>query len=233
MTQTRLARVRAGPVASLVPEGLRAFAVPSTLPRDRSRRATASTSWPRSARASPTRRPSSRAWRCCWSSARRPRQVRTTGYRSTPRRRASGPERAGAARRAGQQEDLAFARAFADLAVTVERPRPAREPGPYAAGILGRVEERDGRGRRIHHPRWRLHLDRVPGEDRLDRNPHVPDVALEPRRPDQVGDPTCLPSCEGRPGLGDLEGEGVARHLDADQLAAHAPRPPAGARPCR
>jgi len=32
VTQTRLARVRAGPVASLVPEGLRAFAVPSTLP---------------------------------------------------------------------------------------------------------------------------------------------------------------------------------------------------------
>jgi len=32
LTRTRLARVRAGPVASLVPQGLRAFAVPSTLP---------------------------------------------------------------------------------------------------------------------------------------------------------------------------------------------------------
>jgi Flp pilus assembly protein CpaB len=32
VTRTRLARVRAGPVASLVPQGLRAFAVPSTLP---------------------------------------------------------------------------------------------------------------------------------------------------------------------------------------------------------
>jgi pilus assembly protein CpaB len=32
VTQTRLARVRAGPVASLVPRGLRAFAVPSSLP---------------------------------------------------------------------------------------------------------------------------------------------------------------------------------------------------------
>src|SRR5262245_56176456 len=32
VTRTRLARVRAGPVASLVPEGLRAFAVPSSLP---------------------------------------------------------------------------------------------------------------------------------------------------------------------------------------------------------
>ena len=32
LTQTRLARVRAGPVASLIPEGLRAFAVPTTLP---------------------------------------------------------------------------------------------------------------------------------------------------------------------------------------------------------
>jgi Flp pilus assembly protein CpaB len=32
VTKTRLARVRAGPVASLIPEGLRAFAVPSTLP---------------------------------------------------------------------------------------------------------------------------------------------------------------------------------------------------------
>jgi Flp pilus assembly protein CpaB len=32
VTQTRLARVRAGPVASLIPEGLRAFAVPSSLP---------------------------------------------------------------------------------------------------------------------------------------------------------------------------------------------------------
>jgi Flp pilus assembly protein CpaB len=32
MTQTRLARVRAGPVASLVPQGLRAFAVPTSLP---------------------------------------------------------------------------------------------------------------------------------------------------------------------------------------------------------
>jgi Flp pilus assembly protein CpaB len=32
VTQTRLARVRAGPVASLVPEGLRAFAVPTSLP---------------------------------------------------------------------------------------------------------------------------------------------------------------------------------------------------------
>lgn len=32
VTETRLARVRAGPVASLVPEGLRAFAVPSSLP---------------------------------------------------------------------------------------------------------------------------------------------------------------------------------------------------------
>ena len=29
---TRLARVRAGPVASLIPEGLRAFAVPTSLP---------------------------------------------------------------------------------------------------------------------------------------------------------------------------------------------------------
>ena len=33
VTETRLARVRAGPVASLVPQGLRAFAVPTTLPR--------------------------------------------------------------------------------------------------------------------------------------------------------------------------------------------------------
>jgi Flp pilus assembly protein CpaB len=33
VTDTRLARVREGPVASLTPEGLRAFAVPSTLPR--------------------------------------------------------------------------------------------------------------------------------------------------------------------------------------------------------
>jgi Flp pilus assembly protein CpaB len=32
VTQTRLARVRAGPVASLVPRGLRAFAVPTSLP---------------------------------------------------------------------------------------------------------------------------------------------------------------------------------------------------------
>src|SRR5712691_2262057 len=32
VTETRLARVRAGPVASLIPEGLRAFAVPTTLP---------------------------------------------------------------------------------------------------------------------------------------------------------------------------------------------------------
>lgn len=32
VTATRLARVRAGPVASLVPPGLRAFAVPSSLP---------------------------------------------------------------------------------------------------------------------------------------------------------------------------------------------------------
>ncbi len=32
VTRTRLARVRAGPVASLVPAGLRAFAVPSSLP---------------------------------------------------------------------------------------------------------------------------------------------------------------------------------------------------------
>ena len=32
VTRTRLARVRAGPVASLIPEGLRAFAVPSSLP---------------------------------------------------------------------------------------------------------------------------------------------------------------------------------------------------------
>jgi Flp pilus assembly protein CpaB len=32
LTQTRLARVRAGPVASLLPEGLRAFAVPTSLP---------------------------------------------------------------------------------------------------------------------------------------------------------------------------------------------------------
>src|SRR5207245_2589581 len=32
VTKTRLARVRAGPVASLIPEGLRAFAVPTTLP---------------------------------------------------------------------------------------------------------------------------------------------------------------------------------------------------------
>ena len=31
-TQTRLARVRAGPVASLIPQGLRAFAVPTSLP---------------------------------------------------------------------------------------------------------------------------------------------------------------------------------------------------------
>lgn len=33
VTMSRLARVRAGPVASLIPEGLRAFAVPTTLPR--------------------------------------------------------------------------------------------------------------------------------------------------------------------------------------------------------
>jgi pilus assembly protein CpaB len=33
VTQTRLARVRAGPVASLVPRGLRAFAVPTSLPQ--------------------------------------------------------------------------------------------------------------------------------------------------------------------------------------------------------
>jgi Flp pilus assembly protein CpaB len=33
VTETRLARVREGPVASLTPEGLRAFAVPSSLPR--------------------------------------------------------------------------------------------------------------------------------------------------------------------------------------------------------
>jgi pilus assembly protein CpaB len=32
VTRTRLARVRAGPVASLVPQGLRAFAVPTSLP---------------------------------------------------------------------------------------------------------------------------------------------------------------------------------------------------------
>jgi Flp pilus assembly protein CpaB len=31
-TRTRLARVRAGPVASLIPQGLRAFAVPTSLP---------------------------------------------------------------------------------------------------------------------------------------------------------------------------------------------------------
>ena len=33
VTETRLARVRAGPVASLIPAGLRAFAVPTSLPR--------------------------------------------------------------------------------------------------------------------------------------------------------------------------------------------------------
>ncbi len=33
VTETRLARVRAGPVASLVPAGFRAFAVPTSLPR--------------------------------------------------------------------------------------------------------------------------------------------------------------------------------------------------------
>ena len=33
VTMSRLARVRAGPVASLIPEGLRAFAVPTSLPR--------------------------------------------------------------------------------------------------------------------------------------------------------------------------------------------------------
>lgn len=33
VTQTRLTRVRAGPVASLTPEGLRAFAVPTSLPQ--------------------------------------------------------------------------------------------------------------------------------------------------------------------------------------------------------
>jgi Flp pilus assembly protein CpaB len=33
VTETRLARVRAGPVASLTPEGLRAFAVPTSQPR--------------------------------------------------------------------------------------------------------------------------------------------------------------------------------------------------------
>ncbi len=32
VTESRLARVRAGPVASLIPQGLRAFAVPTTLP---------------------------------------------------------------------------------------------------------------------------------------------------------------------------------------------------------
>jgi Flp pilus assembly protein CpaB len=32
VTESRLARVRAGPVASLIPEGLRAFAVPTSLP---------------------------------------------------------------------------------------------------------------------------------------------------------------------------------------------------------
>jgi len=32
VTKSRLARVRAGPVASLIPEGLRAFAVPTSLP---------------------------------------------------------------------------------------------------------------------------------------------------------------------------------------------------------
>ncbi len=32
VTQSRLARVRAGPVSSLIPEGLRAFAVPTSLP---------------------------------------------------------------------------------------------------------------------------------------------------------------------------------------------------------
>jgi len=32
VTETRLARVRAGPVASLIPKGLRAFAVPTSLP---------------------------------------------------------------------------------------------------------------------------------------------------------------------------------------------------------
>jgi Flp pilus assembly protein CpaB len=32
VTETRLARVRAGPVASLIPQGLRAFAVPTSLP---------------------------------------------------------------------------------------------------------------------------------------------------------------------------------------------------------
>jgi Flp pilus assembly protein CpaB len=32
VTETRLARVRAGPVASLIPEGYRAFAVPTSLP---------------------------------------------------------------------------------------------------------------------------------------------------------------------------------------------------------
>jgi pilus assembly protein CpaB len=34
VTETRLARVRAGPVSSLTPEGLRAFAVPTSLPSD-------------------------------------------------------------------------------------------------------------------------------------------------------------------------------------------------------
>jgi hypothetical protein len=33
VTDTRLGRVREGPVASLTPEGLRAFAVPTSLPR--------------------------------------------------------------------------------------------------------------------------------------------------------------------------------------------------------
>jgi Flp pilus assembly protein CpaB len=127
VTETRLARVRAGPVASLVPEGLRAFAVQTSLP-------------------SGTVRPGDRVDVLATFGSGQPytetvvegvEVLLVLGERSPPQEDQSDLALDIAAAGIGegltlvvvvsptQQEDLAFARAFADLAITIAPAEPS------------------------------------------------------------------------------------------------------------
>src|SRR5262245_27708575 len=97
-------------------------------------------------------------------------------------------------------------------------------PGSAERHGLLRVEERDGSRLRRPDPAVGRHdLELVAGAGQLDRDPHVADVPLEPRRPDQVGDRPDRLAVGQRIALArELERERVALDLDADQLAADA-----------
>src|SRR5258708_29699678 len=89
---------------------------------------------------------------------------------------------------------------------------------------LPRVDERDRRGLcGGSFSALPFDLQVVARIRELDRHPHVPDAALEPRRPDEVRDlPDALAARQSWPSLSDLEVGRIARRFDPNEPAGYA-----------